>query len=42
MFASWQQRTLGLDYMKLITEESKAAAKLRTAEGDYCLGQHFE
>lgn len=46
MFASWQQRTLGLDYMKLITEESKAAAKLRTAEGDYyvrdsILNNHF-
>lgn len=46
MFASWQQRTLGLDYMKLITEESKAATKLRTAEGDYyvrdsILNNHF-
>lgn len=35
MFAPWQQRTLGLDYMKLMTEESKAATRLRTAERDY-------
>lgn len=33
--ASWHQRTLGLNYVELITEESKAATKLREPEDYY-------